>query len=108
MSTEALLLSCIIDAEEKRDVAACDVPGAFMQANIDETIYIRMDGELARLLEKIDPSKYSKHLTHKDGKPVIYLHRNKALYGTLQAALMFCKELSGTLLGWGFELNPYD
>ena len=32
----------------------------------------------------------------------------KALYGTLQAALLFWKNLSGKLIEWGFELNPYD
>lgn len=77
-----------------------------MQTEMDETIYIRMDGELAKILEKIDPGKYSKYMVYKDGWPTIYLHINKALYRTLQAALMFWKELSGTLLG--FELNPYD
>jgi len=32
----------------------------------------------------------------------------KALYGTLQAALLFWKLLSETLQEWGFVLNPYD
>jgi hypothetical protein len=32
----------------------------------------------------------------------------KALYGTLQAALLFWKDLSGYLLQQGFTLNPYD
>jgi len=32
----------------------------------------------------------------------------KALYGTLQAALLFWKLLSETLQEWGFVLTPYD
>jgi hypothetical protein len=32
----------------------------------------------------------------------------KALYGTLQAALLFWKNLSGFLMEHGFVLNPYD
>jgi hypothetical protein len=32
----------------------------------------------------------------------------KALYGTLQAALLFWQNLSTELLKWGFEINPYD
>ena len=32
----------------------------------------------------------------------------KALYGTLQAALLFWKDLSGYLQEMGFTLNPYD
>eukprot|EP00957_Ditylum_brightwellii_P124420 9482441-Ditylum_brightwellii.AAC.1 len=36
VSTAALLLSCVIDAKEKRDVATLDVPNAFMQADMDD------------------------------------------------------------------------
>jgi len=32
----------------------------------------------------------------------------KALYGTLQAALLFWKLLSTTLQEWGFKINEYD
>eukprot|EP00957_Ditylum_brightwellii_P077097 5859525-Ditylum_brightwellii.AAC.1 len=33
----SLMLPCIIDAEEGRDVATVNIPGAFMQADMDET-----------------------------------------------------------------------
>jgi hypothetical protein len=42
------------------------------------------------------------------GKPVLYVRLLKALYGTLQAALLFWKDLTGNFAEWGFELNPYD
>ena len=32
----------------------------------------------------------------------------KVLYRMLQAALLFWKLLPGTLMEWGFVLNPYD
>ena len=32
--TEAVLLSCIIDAEEERDVAVIDIPNAFIQTRV--------------------------------------------------------------------------
>jgi len=41
-------------------------------------------------------------------KKVIYFKFKKALYGTLQAALLFWKNLHTTLSGWGFKANPYD
>jgi hypothetical protein len=31
VATEAMLLSCIINAEEERDVAVIDIPNAFIQ-----------------------------------------------------------------------------
>eukprot|EP00957_Ditylum_brightwellii_P193655 14747257-Ditylum_brightwellii.AAC.1 len=35
-SAAALLLSCVIDAKEKKDDATLDVPNAFMQADMDD------------------------------------------------------------------------
>jgi hypothetical protein len=32
----------------------------------------------------------------------------KALYGTLEASLLFWQDLSGHLTKWGFTVNPYD
>ena len=33
VSTQALMLSCMIDAKENRDVATADIPGAFLQTD---------------------------------------------------------------------------
>jgi hypothetical protein len=56
VQTESLLLSCAIDAKEKRQVMTCDIPGAFMQADVDEVVHVRLLGPLAALLEKVDPA----------------------------------------------------
>ena len=108
VTTESLFLSCVIDAKEGRDVATCDIPGAFMQADMDEVIHVRLAGPLATLLARVDPESYEKYIAYEKGKPVIYIKLKKALYGTLQAALLFWKDLTGALKEWGFELNPYD
>ena len=44
VSTEAVFLTAVIDALENRDIAVLDVPGAFMQANIDELVHVRFTG----------------------------------------------------------------
>ena len=36
VATESVLLTCIIDAEEGRHVAAIDVPSAFAQTRVEE------------------------------------------------------------------------
>ena len=41
-------------------------------------------------------------------KPVIYVKLKRALYGTLNASLLFWKDLTTELKGWGFTINPYD
>ena len=108
VAIESVLISGTIDAHENRDVATIDVPGAFMQADMDDTVHIRIDGAMADLLIRIDPEKYNKFVQITNGKKVLYLLLKKALYGTLKAALLFYNKLVEVLLSWGFELNPYD
>ena len=47
VSTEAVLLSCIIDAEEERDVTVIDIPNEFIQTRVEnekDMVYIRVRG----------------------------------------------------------------
>ena len=56
MSIEAVMISAVIDALEERDMATVDIPGAFMQADIDEVVHVKFEGEIAEmLLVKLDP-----------------------------------------------------
>jgi hypothetical protein len=103
VATELLILSCVIDAIEKRDVATCNIPGAFMQSDIKGKVVMKLEGVL-----KIDPKKYEKFMVQENGKDVIYAVLTKALYGTLQAALLFWQNLSTQLQDWGYVINPYD
>jgi hypothetical protein len=48
VSTEAVLLTAVIKAEEGRDVATCDIPNAFIQTTMEE-----MDKEGNRTIMKI-------------------------------------------------------
>jgi hypothetical protein len=41
VATESVFLTAVIDAMENRDVAVVDVPGAFMQADMDELVHLR-------------------------------------------------------------------
>ena len=73
ISIELLFLLCIIDAKEGWKVATCDIPGAFMQANIDKVIHVKLEGPLATLLTRVDPEKYTKYLAVKNRKEVMYV-----------------------------------
>ena len=109
VSTEALFLSCVIDAQEGRQVATVDIPGAFMHSEMDEVLHLRLDGPMAELLCKVDETKYRPYMCYEKKKPVLYVQLMRALYGTLQAALLFWINLSTFLTEeLGFELNPYD
>ena len=54
MYIESLFISCIIDVLEKPFVTTLDIPGVFMQENIYELIHVKMVGELAKLLLKVN------------------------------------------------------
>jgi hypothetical protein len=69
---------------------------------------MKLEGVMAEVILKIDPKLYTKYVVTEHGKDVIYVILEKALYGTLQAALLFWQNLSGKLKEWGFEINPYD
>jgi hypothetical protein len=52
IAIESVMLSATIDAMEERDVATVDIPGAFMQADIDEVVHVKFEGEIAEMLVK--------------------------------------------------------
>jgi hypothetical protein len=84
---ESVMLTSVIDIEE-RDVATVDIPGAFLQADMDEILYVRMTDNMVNILSNID-SKYGDYITQEVKKKVLYVQLHKALYGTMQATLMF-------------------
>ena len=109
VSTEAVFLTAVIDALENRDVAVLDVPGAFMQADIDELVHVRFTGEMVKMLLQIDKQMYSEYVMIEKGEQVMYMELLKALYGTLHAARLFWQKLSKQLIDmWGFDPNKYD
>eukprot|EP00978_Attheya_sp_CCMP212_P046654 scaffold403813_cov59-Attheya_sp.AAC.1 len=42
---ESLMLTCVIDSKEERDVAVVDIPGAFMQVDMDELVHMKLEGK---------------------------------------------------------------
>jgi hypothetical protein len=67
-----------------------------------------LEGKMAKLLVKINLKLYQKYLRMDNGKSIMYVQLKKALYGTLQAALLFWKKILKKLKQWGFVINPYD
>lgn len=109
ISTEAVLLIATIAAKERRDVATVDIPGAFMQTDLDgEHIMIKFEGRMAELMAMVDPSLYRPHIMIEHGKPVLYAVLKKVLYGMLQAALKFWRQITADLISLDYTVNPYD
>ena len=60
-SLESILLTAVIDAHEERDVMTCDIPNAFIQAEMPEVrdgkerVYMKITGVLVDLLVQLNP-----------------------------------------------------
>jgi hypothetical protein len=109
VSPDAIFVQATIYAHEHRDVATCDIPGAFLQADNPDYVLMRLDGILAELMVQVDPKLYQKYVTtNAKGKPVLYVQLEKAVYGMMKSALLFYRKLVADLVSLGFEINPYD
>jgi hypothetical protein len=111
---ESLILTCVIDAKEGREVAIADIPHAFVQTpnirtNKDHPLDImKVKGKLVELLVLMDPNLYAPYVTQENNKPVIYVEILKALYGMIKSPLLFYRKLRKDLEDVGFKINPYD
>lgn len=107
VSTNALLLTMIIDAMEQREVATADIPSAYLQAGMPDFVVLKMKGKSVDIMCKMDPT-YKEYVTHKRHEKVLYLQLKKALYGCVKSAMLWYDLFSNTLKDMGFEINPYD
>jgi hypothetical protein len=101
------MLSIIIDAWERRKSATADVTGAYLHAKLKDFTLLRMEGESVDIMCDVN-EEYKKFVCLENGKKVLYLKLQKALYGCVQSALLWYELFSGTLQEMGFALNPYD
>ena len=104
---ESLLLSLLIDAFEKRDVATADVVGAYLMANMDDFVLVKLTGDSVDIMCKVD-TNYNKYVHYENGKKVLYLKLLKALYGCMQSALLWYHTFKTKLEDMGFIINKYD
>ena len=109
-STEALYISCAIDAFERRFVGLLDIPSAYFHASANGRIssVVVLEGVLVDLYLQVDPSAAPKVHNTKNGKKRLYARINKALYGHIMVSRLFWEHLSDTLDAMGFTPNPDD
>ena len=112
VSNEAVMLTCVVDADENRDVAIVDIPNAFVQTVVEDKkdkAFIRIRGPLVDVLVGIAPDVYGAYVTiGKKGEKQLLVQCLTALYGTMVASLLYYKKFVKSLKSKGFKLNPYD
>jgi hypothetical protein len=89
VSTDALMLSILIEAWKQRDVV------------------LRIEGESVDIMCRVS-KHYEQFVTYKNGGKVLYLQLLKPLYGCVKSALLWYELFTGTLQKLGFVLNDYD
>ncbi len=113
-TTESIFLTATIDAQEGRDVMVMDVPNAFIQTELpkmsedEDRVIMKITGAMVDMLVSVAPEIYSGYVVFENGKKVIYLVVLKAIYGMLQASLLWYKKFRSDLEAIDFKFNPYD
>jgi hypothetical protein len=112
MSLDAVLLTCVVDANENRNVAIVGIPNTFVQTIVEDEkdkALICIRGPLVDILVSITPRVYGPYVTvGKKGKKQLLVQCLAALYGTMVALLLHYKKFVKSLRSKGFKLNPYD
>jgi hypothetical protein len=112
VSTEAVLLTLIVDAQEGRDVAVIDIPNAFIQTQVDDAndrFIICITGVIVDWLVKVAPKVYASYVaTNSKGVNSLLVECYNAIYGTMVAGLLYYHKFSSSLKNRGFMVNPYD
>jgi hypothetical protein len=96
VSMDALMLSLLIDAHERRDVAVADVTGAYLHAHMKDFTLLKMEGASVDIMYDVC-EHYKQFDCIENGKRVLYLKLLKALYRCVQSALLWYERFSGTL-----------
>jgi hypothetical protein len=88
MSTESVLLTAVIEAQEGRDVATCEIPNAFIQTDVqtedsdgNRTI-MKIRGTLVGILREMD-QEYAEYVVKDGYQDVFYT-------STVQRRYMVC------------------
>ena len=107
MQLESLMITLLIDAYEGRGVATVDMVGAYLMADMNDTIIVKLTGESLKPICETN-EKYKKFITIENGKEFLCKKLLKALYGCMQSAIFWYETFKGCLEALGFKLNKYD
>ena len=111
VSTEAVMVTGVIESKQGRDILMANIPNAFVQTNIknekgQDRITMKIKGPLIHILVEIIPETYTNYITEENVQRLLYIMMQKALYGMLVSTVLFYKELIKDREGIGFKINP--
>jgi hypothetical protein len=97
-STEAVMITAIVDAKEKREVATVNIPNSFVQTVIrdkdaEHQVIVQLRGQIVDILCEIASDVYLPYvMMNKKGEMVLLVQCMNALYGSMIASVLFYKK----------------
>ena len=92
-SNDALMLVILQAAFEGRKIATADVQAAYLHADMDDFMVIKLQGSLVDILWP----EYSMFVVLENGKKTLYMQLMRALYGCIKSALLWYELFTGEL-----------
>jgi len=81
-SIEAMMLSCAKDTKENKYVVVSAIPGAFLNADMEDNVHMLLEGTVAEMIIKLEPTIYRKHIWYnKHGEAMLYVPLKKHYTG---------------------------
>jgi hypothetical protein len=108
------MITGVIEAKEERDVMMCNILNAFIQALLpkkdpgEDRVVMKITGVLVGMLVNINPELCGPAVVLENQKKVLYVEVLKAIYGLLEAALLWYKTFRKDLEDIRFIFNPND
>ena len=105
------MLTAVIDAHEGQDIMCADILNVFIQAGMpeisdgQERVTMKITGVLVDMLVQLSPEIYGPYIVLEKQQKVIYVQVLKAIYGMLQAALLWYNKFREGLEKEGYEFN---
>ena len=103
-SLTAVLMVAAIAAKEEREVATMDIPGAYLNATMEEEVLMTLEPLMTSLLVALAPE----FKPFVDEKGILTIRLRKALYGLLESAKLWYDTISKLLVENGFNANPQE
>ena len=103
---ESTMMVIAIAAAAGREIATCDITGAYLEAEMpdDQEVHMILEPAIARVVTKLRPN--AQQLLTPNGTLVVRLRR--ALYGCVQSSKLWYDKLCTVLRDGGLEMNAYD
>jgi hypothetical protein len=106
VSTSAVFTAIAIAAAENRKVAVVDIGGAFLNAMmpVGMPVFMRLDSTMSDFLTSLD-SEYDRYV---DNRGCVTVKLDRALYGCIESASLWHKNLTKSMKTLGYIPNECD